>query len=423
MIAMSPIPRIQITLSNREISEFFFNLFKPTNNQHLVEKFEKEFAKTFDFKHAVAFPRARTAFYFALKNLDLKPGSEVIMSSIHVSDFVNMIILAGFKPVIVDLLPASWAICPKDLENKITENTSALLITHLSGYSNDLKEVIQIARDNNLKIIEDCSQSFATNWNGKGPGYHSDLTYFSLSLLKSVCTLQGGILCTNNDLDYQNIKGDWDKNKIAFSRLELFLNLIKNLILKLATSKIVFQFLTFPFIKISGLLGDLFASYQKTNKTVALRQTFPTAFLRAMSWQQAHLGLSQISKLASVEEKRIANGNLLYNRLKHFQNISFTLPVSCFEKGYINSFWLFPVFVEDPKGFQNFLRKRGIDSSPMLLGTPANEEAFLKFQFSTNQALLNRNKTVFLPNFPDITQDQINQISSMVEEWSKSTEE
>jgi dTDP-4-amino-4,6-dideoxygalactose transaminase len=167
-----PIPRAAITIPFRDLFEFVFRVLVPGGRERErrhVRTFGRVFSARYGDREAVVCCKARMAFYHLLQTMGLKEGAEVIISAIHVADFVNIIFLAGFKPVIVDIEPHGFAIDGEDLKRKISPRTGLILVTHLSGYATDMAAVCAIAGEHGVPVVEDCSQAFNTNLSRSRP--------------------------------------------------------------------------------------------------------------------------------------------------------------------------------------------------------------------------------------------------------------
>lgn len=413
---MKAIPRIRLTLPLKDILSFLVNLFvfKPRVEQQLiVSEFESLFCRRYNFSRGVCFSRARVAFYFLLKNLGLKPQGEVLISAIHVADFVNMIRLAGFKPVVVDLLPNTYIIDYDDLERKINNNSALILVTHLCGYATDMDKIAEISKRHNIPFIEDCSQAVSSQFNGRPLGVFGQAAIFSLSLLKPVCTLAGGMILSKDAALLNKLRQERLRLKRA-DKLPLISEAIKNIIIKTAVSQILFQYIVFPLMRIVMPFGDYFSRYQKTNKTVILRNSMPKDFLVKFTWQQAIMGLSQLTTLEYREKERIGNGVYLFEKLKSHPNVLLP-PVTgrC-----LNSFWLFPLLVKDTDKLKRFLAGYGIDSSKFLLSLLCVEKAFSQYKFECKSAGYIKGHTLFIPMYSSIKRDQMDYIVGAVEKYN-----
>ncbi len=409
------IPRIQLNLTTKDLFEFFFNIFCHKGEKasdEVIGRFEREFAASFGLKRGLAVSKARIAFFLLLKNLPLKKGGEIIISALHIADFVNMIRLAGFVPVVVDLQEDRYCVDYDDLERKISERTALFLVTHLSGYATDMERIQNISMKFNVPFIEDCSQVVKSSFGKERLGTFGVASIFSMSLAKSVCTLFGGMILCQDDKLLATIRKE-AKQFSTPSRVLLVLEGIKNLILKTATSKVVFSLLTFPLVVSMSRVGDVFSRYQKTNKTVELREEMPAQFLTRFCWQQAVMGLSQLETLDEREQRRADAGRNLYQRLASKERAY----VPEMEKQSGNSFWLFPVIAGDVTGLKSFLLNHKIDSSGMLLSCLADEPAFSDLQFKAPGARRLKRNTLFLPMYWNISQVDIDRIVVAMEAY------
>lgn len=400
--------RLHLPLSLGQILTFLFRLLLPGRGSgDLIASFEMGFAARFGRKNAIAFCRARTGFYHLLQCLDLVKGSEIIISGLHVADFVNMILLAGFKPVVVDLETDGFGIDMADLETKTTPSAAALLVTPLSGHCLNMRDLSDFAAKRGLVLIEDCSQAFGASLDGKPVGSFGRASLYSLSLLKSISTIRGGMV-TTDDADLAAklrvramLAGD-------FSRLSLAMEAVKQAIIAIATWRPIFSLLVLPLLRLTSSLGDLFGRFQKSNKTVILRPSMPQALLEAFSWQQAALGLRQLESFDSREDKRVKLAARLHAQLRPDARISLPRLV----EGSRNSWWLFPLLVENVAALKGFLAKRGIDSAPMLLSAISSEEAFTGMGFTAPKAERLRSRTVFVPLHDAMDESDVDRLAA-----------
>lgn len=375
-----------------------------------VTKFETAFAARYDLGSGVACSRARIAFYYLLKHLPLEPGGEVLISAIHVADFVNVIRLAGFVPKVVDLMPNSLEMDYDDLEAKLTSRSQLFVVTHLSGYGHDMARLCQISAQRGVPFVEDCSQSINSRFQGQRLGTFGVASFFSLSLIKEVCTLMGGMVLSKDQALIKRIRQD--QSSLPEQPLgPLKAEATKNLILHLAVSPALFLLATFPTLRLTRSLGDLFASYQKTNKTVVLRDQLPPGMMVRFGWRQAKMGLEQLETVEQRTEQRKKRGYALYQRLLPLTSIR--LPREA--PGTERSAWLFPVFCDRPERLAQHLAARGIDTAPMLLSHMPSEPAFAALGLEAPRAKEMRGQILFLPMYSDLTQAELERIAQAVE--------
>ncbi|MGN7612354.1 aminotransferase class I/II-fold pyridoxal phosphate-dependent enzyme [Magnetococcales bacterium HHB-1] len=414
------IPRLSLTLSFKELLLILLRLLRlrPAGDVSSLERFEQQFAKRYQMKQGVYFCKARMAFYHLIRALKLPPGSEVVISSIHVADFINMIRLAGAKPVVVDLQPNSYFIDYQALEKALNEKTGLVLITHLSGYVTDMERIVEITSRHNVPLAEDCSQAFSATFKGKPLGTFGIAGIFSLSLLKSVCTLNGGMLITSRaelDAELRRVARAQPKP----GRWPLIQETIKNLIIKTATLRFPFSVVVLPLLRLLMRIRphkdhpDQFSKYQKSNKSVIKRAELPADFLTGVLPEQALLGLSQLESLVEREKRRIALGEQLYDMLSVCTpEQGVWLPERTTEAQ--NTFWLFPVQTSYPHALMSHLAANGIDSSRMLLSLLSQEEAFQTLKISTPQAQEIHARTLFIPLYWNLSSAEVTRIGEAI---------
>ena len=163
-----------------------------------VGQFEKDFANYKDLSHAIAVNSGTAALHLSMLAEGFGPGDEIITTALTFCATVNVICHTGAKPVLVDVDPISMNIDPAQIEGKITNQTKAILPVHLAGRSCDMDPICSVARQYNLKIIEDCAHAIETEYKGKKAGTFGDFGCFSFYVTKNVITGEGGMVITKN---------------------------------------------------------------------------------------------------------------------------------------------------------------------------------------------------------------------------------
>lgn len=164
-----------------------------------VRRFEEEFARWLGVKHAIAVSNGTVALHLALLALGVGPGDEVIVPDLTFASPANMVILTGARPVFVDVTKEYWCIDPEDFKRKISEKTKAVIVVHLYGHPADMDEILEIARENNIYVIEDAAEAHGSEYKGRKVGTLGDIATFSFYGNKTITTGEGGMVVTNND--------------------------------------------------------------------------------------------------------------------------------------------------------------------------------------------------------------------------------
>lgn len=163
-----------------------------------VEELEKAFAKKVGAKYAIATSNGTTALHLALIAAGIKSGDEVITTPFTFAATGNAIIYVGAKPIFADICEDDFNIDPKAVEKLITKRTKAILPVHLYGQAAKMGEIMKIARQHHLVVIEDACQAHLARQGKKYAGTFGDAGTFSMYPTKNMTTGEGGMITTNS---------------------------------------------------------------------------------------------------------------------------------------------------------------------------------------------------------------------------------
>mgnify|MGYP005836652731 CR=1 FL=1 len=165
-----------------------------------MKAFEAEFAAYCGARHGVGVANGTEALFLALKALGIGPGDEVIVPANTFIATAAAVSHAGATPVFVDCDPETYCIDPAKISPAITPNTKAIMPVHLYGHPADMDAIMEIARSNGLKVIEDCAQAHGTQYRGKQVGAIGDASGFSFYPSKTLGAYgDAGMVMTNSD--------------------------------------------------------------------------------------------------------------------------------------------------------------------------------------------------------------------------------
>lgn len=158
--------------------------------------FENYVIDRFDLEDCIAVNNGTSAIIAPLWSMDLQPGDEVITTPFTFIATSNAILIAGAKPVFVDIDPETLLIDPNKIEEKITSKTKAIVPVHLYGRVCDMDRINEIANKHDLVVIEDTAQAFGAECHcGKYAGMLADCGTFSFYKTKNISTFEGGMIC------------------------------------------------------------------------------------------------------------------------------------------------------------------------------------------------------------------------------------
>jgi len=189
-----------------EIDSSIANVIDSTEfiNGAQVKIFQQQLEDYLHVKHVIPCGNGTDALQIALMSFGLKPGDEVITADFTFAATLEVIALLGLKPVIVDVNPSTFNISTNGIRNAITHRTKAIIPIHLFGQCCDMDSIMNIARENNLFVIEDSAQAMGSLCKFSGNYLHAgtigDIGCTSFFPSKNLgCYGDGGALMTNND--------------------------------------------------------------------------------------------------------------------------------------------------------------------------------------------------------------------------------
>ena len=173
-----------------------------------VQLFEENFAEYQSLKpgYSAAVNSCTAALHVSLIAADIGPGDEVITTAMTFCATINAIIHTGATPVLTDIEARSLNLDAEQIRAKITEKTKAILIVHFAGRPCNMDEIVSLASEYNLKLIEDCAHAIESRWHGKAAGTFGDFGCFSFYVTKNIVTGEGGMVLARTEDDIARIK-------------------------------------------------------------------------------------------------------------------------------------------------------------------------------------------------------------------------
>jgi dTDP-4-amino-4,6-dideoxygalactose transaminase len=172
-----------------------------------VKIFENNFANYIGVKHFIGCANGTDALEIAINSLDLQKDDEIIVQGNTYIATCFGVINNGIKLILCDIEPDTHMISIDNLKQKITEKTKAIIVVHLYGMMPDMNEIVEICKDKNLRLIEDCAQAHGATWNGHKAGTFGDISCFSFYPGKNLGAYgDGGGIGTNDDVLNEKIR-------------------------------------------------------------------------------------------------------------------------------------------------------------------------------------------------------------------------
>lgn len=299
-----------------------------------IKEFEDQFKKYLGVKYAFSFNSGRSSFFAILKALNLPEGSDVLLQAFTCNAVPNPILWAGFNPVYIDCAN-NFNIDAEGLKEIIKDryynpdgrqnySTRVLVVQHTFGLPANMDEIMAVAKEHNLIVIEDCAHALGAHFHtpeyeSKKVGTAGKAAFFSFSRDKVISCVYGGIAVTNDDTIAKNLEGlqkEFGMPSLYWIRQQL-------------THPILLHYIILPLYKFFDL-GKLFLIFSQflhiLSKAVSWKEKKgikPQYFPRALPNALAILAYHQFNKLDTFNNHRQQLADLYYQALA---NSKFILP-------------------------------------------------------------------------------------------------
>jgi perosamine synthetase len=331
-----------------------------------IVNFEKKFAKLLGRRFAATVSSGTAALEIALKILNFKPGSEIIIPTFNIISAALAVVKNDLKPVLVDSCLVSWNMCLKDFEKKITKKTKAVIVTHTYGFPCDMDEIIKICRKNKIIIIEDAAEMVGQTYKGRPCGSFGEISIVSLYANKHITTGEGGMILTNKRKIHEKA---CSLRNLSFGTKNRFNH------------------------------DDIGWNYRFTN-------------------MQAALGLSQLKRIKNIIKTKKKIGNYYYNQFKNNKKIIIQPTIQNKQK---NIYWIFGILINDNK-----FKKQDVIKKLLKMGIQCRDffwpmhkqKIFIKYKMFKKEKFpvadfLSKNG-FYIPSGIDITKKQMKHVADSI---------
>jgi len=186
-----------------------------------VKELEDEIAEYLGVKYAIAVTNCTSALHLALLSIGVKRGDEVLVADYTFPATGHAVLYCRAEPIFVDIDLKTYNINPESIEEKITERTKVIIPVHTFGQPAEMDKIMEIAKDHNLKVIEDAACALGAKYKDKYAGTIGDVGCFSFHARKGITTGEGGMVVTDDknlaekirNLSVFGMTSAWDREK------------------------------------------------------------------------------------------------------------------------------------------------------------------------------------------------------------------
>ncbi len=275
-------------------------LFKPWRwrQGQTTKTLEEEFRVRFPSRYAFTFASGRTCLYAVLQALNLSLEDEVLLQTYTCVAVPNPILWVKAKPVYVDCDPKTLTLSLENLRRKITTRSKVLIIQHTFGHAAHLNELLALAREHHLFVIEDCAHALGGRYDGELLGSFGDASFFSFGRDKVLSSVFGGVLLVKDEELARNIQSYQDSLPFP-KRVWVFQQLLHPLLTGFAkaTYDLGLGKILLAFGRKTRLISQPVEPQEKQGRP-------PTFAYRRLSGALAPLALHQVTKLERFQTHR-----------------------------------------------------------------------------------------------------------------------
>ena len=200
-----PLINNNVTINDKRVlANFILNTDRLTNGPK-VRNFEEQWSKWLGVKYSVMVGSGAAGNYITtaiVRELKGQKGEIIVPPIGWVSD-ISSVINTGFTPVFVDVDLDTMAISYENIKNAINKNTKAIVLVHALGFNGINDKLVELAKEHDLLLIEDCCEAHGSSYKGKKVGSIGDMSCFSFYFGHHMTTIEGGMICTNDYEIYQ----------------------------------------------------------------------------------------------------------------------------------------------------------------------------------------------------------------------------
>ena len=362
-----------------------------------VEKFERDFSNYIGSKYGIAVNSGSSANLLAisalLKTGRVKTGSEVIVPAATFTTVVSPILQNGLIPTFVDVDMETYNIDPDEIKNAINENTGLIMTVHSFGCPADVEKILEISKENNIPVMEDCCEAHGASINGKKVGTFGLISTYSFFVAHNMTTGEGGMIIT------------------ADEELEKMLRSIREFgrLREVDADKPRFYYT-------DAWLKEYDERYVFENIGYNVRMTDLTA----------SLGIEQLKKLDSLNRVRVEIAKYFTDGLKKYEDYLQLpkIPEDCF-----HSFYGYVILVKEKAPFLRrdiirFLEQHKIETRAFMGGNLALQPAYRNGNIKVVGDLKNTvkimNNVFFIGSHPYIDEVQSEYVISIFDKFFES---
>ncbi len=379
-----------------------------------IGEFYTKFAQWLGVSHVLGAASGRSAFQLALEALDLEKGAEIIFPAFTFPVIPLVAKLLGYQPVFCDVDPRTYNSGPEHVEPKITAKTGAVLATHLFGQPCPIRELADLTRQRNIRLLEDCAHACGVRVEGQPVGTFGDIGVFSFAEGKNMPCFGGGAIA-GSDGEIAQRAGEILSRAPIPTNSAITQNAFSIWLKWLLTRPLIFGMTAYPALRLKLFLGQpLMDSAVGDEMLENFKKSIPR--IHRLSNLQAAVGLLQLKHIDEFNEGARRNARILTEKLDEVPGIE--VPNA---DGGDHIYVYYPLKVEPAKrdDLRHYLLKHGFDSKTSDMSDCTLLNAFKDTKRLENNQSTSREASILeICVYPVITRDKMRRLAKVIRTWA-----
>jgi len=378
-----------------------------------IEQFYRKFADWLGTSHVFGAASGRSAFQLALESLGLEKGAEIIFPVFTFPVMPLVAKLLGFHPVFCDVDPKTYNSGPEHIEKKITDNTGAVLATHLFGQPCPIRQIADLTAQRNIRLLEDCAHACGVRVDGKQVGTFGDIGVFSFAEGKNMPCFGGGAIATSDDQIAQRAGAILSQAPMPTADT-LTKQAVSVWVKWLLTRPFVFGVTAYPALRLKLMLGQPLMDSAVGNELLeAFAGSNPQ--ISPFSNLQAKIGLLQLDHIDGFNAGARRNAAILTEMLQDVPGIQ---APDTLERDHIYVYY--PLTLDPAKrdDLRNYLLKQGFDSKKSDMSDCSALHPFREATSGGDQSPPKEASILEICVYPVIPQSEMRRLGNSIRIWA-----
>lgn len=415
MAIIGMVPRRCVNLPPGALGVLIRNIMAKTVQEGPArEAFMRRFGEFLGVPYVFGASEGRSAFQLALESLNLEKGKEIIFPVFTFPVIPMVAKLLGYEPVFCDVDPDTFNAGAEHIEAKITENTGAVLATHIFGQPCPIREVADLTKSRGIRLLEDCAHACGVRVDGRQAGTFGDIGVFSFAEGKNMPCFGGGAIATADKQIAERARvilagaAMPDTGEIVKKAVSIWIKW-------LLTRPLVFGLTAYQALRLKLALGkplmdsavgdELLDTFARSNPRV-----IPMANL------QADLGLLQLRYIDAFNEGARKNARILTENLGEVPGVK---APQTLREDHVYVYYPLTVVPEQRDDLRNFLLRHGVDSKQTDMSDCTALKCFGGGAGRSTERGETREAAILeICVYPIVSQRQMRRIAGLIRSWA-----